>query len=266
MTTAILVLILSLTSLLNFDENQRLRRHDPQMQDYEISESDSNKISVSFEKGVHSLDMRNIVKYISEQFDPEAGYLRIYIHKLPVADDMYYAVAGYEETKFFLLRKRGAEITALNKINNKELGCFGLVNSIFFSGNNRMLIVTSFNAPDGGFCGNYAFEYKDGNLKPIGEVPVYDGTHGAGAHQGHSPMERATAEYRNNTYYVTMRGEGSLYALTRDSGSYTATYRNGKLVSESPKDKKLAPPRSSVTFFFNGSMWQPLRSRQVKRR
>ena len=88
---------------------------------------------------------------------------------------------------------------------------------------------------DGGFCGNEAFEFADNNLKSIGGIDVYDGRHGRGGWQGHSSMELATAEYKSNTYYVTMRGVGSLYGYTGD------------------KDKKIAPPRSPITFFLQWS-------------
>jgi murein DD-endopeptidase MepM/ murein hydrolase activator NlpD len=241
------------------DKPQQLRRYDPEIKNYEITKLDSNKIYVNYEKNIPLSDMSMLIRYLSDQFRNLEGNSLFYIYKPPLGDNFYYALTlDYEKdrTIFLLLRKQEAKIVEIDRIPG-EVRCDGLINSVFFIGNGRALIVTSFNAMDGGFCGNYAFEYKDDRLRAVGEIPVYDGVHGPGAYQGHSPMERAVAEYKSNTYYVTMRGEGNLYALSSESLTIT---------NEGPKEKRLAPPRTPITFYLDGSTWRLLQSRQTRRR
>ena len=137
-------------------------------------------------------------------------------------------------------------MSEVSKVEN-DTTC-GIKEPVFFLGQNKLLIVVSIMAMDGGFCGNYAFEYADNNLKSIGEIDVYDGRHGRGGWQGHSPMERATAEYKNNTYYRDNAWSGKPIWLHRR------------------KDKKIAPPRSPITFFYDGADWRPVATRQIRRR
>ena len=234
------------------NERQRLRRHDPQMQTIE-QDFGQDKLSVSFEKGIPPSTRQALIGYVTQHYS--IAQLIVTIYKLPDAANLYFVIGTVspnqqsqetEKNVFLILRGQGETVSEVSKAENDNT-C-GIKEPVFFLGQNRLLIVVSIMAFDGGFCGNDAFEYADNNLKSIGGIDVYDGRHGRGGWQGHSPMERATAEYKNNTYYVTMRGVGSLYGYTGD------------------KDKKIAPPRSPITFFYNGADWRPVAARRIRSR
>jgi hypothetical protein len=109
------------------------------------------------------------------------------------------------------------------------------------------LIIVS-HTTTGLYAGNYAYEYANDNLKSLGEIYVIERVGMSGSvWLTHSPMGRATAEYKNNTYYVTVRGaKGNLYGDVNDANDYP---------------KKLAPPRSPVTFFYDGKKWRQVATR-----
>jgi hypothetical protein len=248
----VLFLMYSLHGFAQSNERQQLRRYDPQMQSAE-QDFEQDKLSVSFEKGIPLSTEQAILRYITQHY--RIIQLIIAIYKLPNADNFYFVIGSVAQNQqsqdgerniFLILRGQGETVSEVSKAEN-EVTC-GIKEPVFFLGKNKLLIVVSIMAFDGGFCGNFAFEYADNNLKPLGEIDVYDGRHGRGGWQGHNPMERATAEYRNKTYYVTMRGVGSLY-------SYTGS-----------NDKKIAPPRSPVTFFHDGVNWRQVATRQIRRR
>lgn len=231
---------------------QQLRRYDPQMQ---IIEQDfgEDKLSVSFEKSISLSTEQAIISYITQHY--KIAQLIIAIYKLPNASNLYFVIGTVSQNQqsqetekniFLILKGQGETMSEVSKAESDNT-C-GIKEPVFFLGQNKLLIVVSTMAFDGGFCGNDVFEYADNNLKSIGGIDVYDGRHGRGGWQGYSPMQRATAEYKNNTYYVTMRGVGSLYGYTGD------------------KDKKIAPPRSPITFFYDGADWRPVATRQIRRR
>jgi hypothetical protein len=234
------------------NERQQLRRYDPQMQSTE-QDFGQDKLSVGFEKGIPLSTRQALISYVTQHYS--IAQLIISIYKLPNANNLYFVIGTVSQNQqsqdgerniFLILRGQGETVSEVSKAEN-DTTC-GIKEPVFFLGQNKLLIVVSIMAFDGGFCGNYAFEYADNNLKSVGEIDVYDGRHGRGGWQGYSPMERATAEYKNNTYYVTMRGVGSLYGYT---GS---------------KDKKIAPPRSPITFFYDRGDWRPVATRQIRRR
>jgi hypothetical protein len=234
------------------NSRQQLRRHDPQMQ---IIEQDfgQDKLSVSFEKGIPPSTRQALISYVTQHYS--IAQLIIAIYKLPNADNLYFVIGIVSQSQqsqdgerniFLILRGQGETVSEVSKAESDNT-C-GIKEPVFFLGQNKLLIVVSIMAFDGGFCGNDVFEYADNNLKSISGIDVYDGRHGRGGWRGYSPMDRATAEYKNNTYYVTMRGVGSLYGYTGD------------------KDKKIALPRSPITFFYNGADWRPVATRQTRRK
>lgn len=116
---------------------------------------------------------------------------------------------------------------------------------VFFLGPNKLLAIVSLSAGDGSLAGHYAYEYADNNLKPLGEIAVIDKVGMSGSVWiTNNSIGRATAEYKNNTYYVTVRGQGSLY-VPKGMDNY----------------KKIAPPRSPVTFFYDGVEWRQAATR-----
>jgi type III secretory pathway component EscS len=233
------------------NKGQQLRRYDPQMQSTE-QDFGPDKLSVGFEKSIPLSTRQALISYVTQHY--KIAQLIIAIYKLPNANNLYFVIGTVSQSEqsqetekniFLILRGQGETVSEVSKAENGNT-C-GIKEPVFFLGQNKLLIVVSIMAFDGGFCGNDVFEYADNNLKSIGGIDVYDGRHGRGGWQGESPMGRATAEYKNNTYYVTMRGVGSLYGYTGD------------------KDKKIAPPGSPITFFYNGADWRPVATRQIRR-
>jgi hypothetical protein len=240
------------TSRISSNAGQQLRRYDPQMQSTE-EDFGQDKLSVSFEKGIPLSTERALIRYITQHY--RIALLIIGIYKLPGAGNLYFVTGTiYKDqqaqerseahTIFLVLREQGAIVSEVGKAEHDSDAA--IKEPVFFLGRNKLLIIVSESAADGGFGGNYAFEYAANNLKSLGEIYVYDGRHGRGDWQAHSPMGRATAEYKNSTYHVTMRGVGSLYVHGND--------------------KKIAPPGSPVTYFYDGAEWRPVAARQIRRR
>lgn len=240
MTAFILMAALACTSVLPLDGDRQLRRFSPGMQGFE-----QNEARVNFAKGITRTTAREFMQYMLG--NTRGSGLRLFnLYQLPPSTDQYLVSApDFENSNntFLLLRKQGKEITEVSRIS--KVGC-PLLEPFFFAGKDRLLLIVSNSAFDGGFCGNYAFEYKDEMLTPLADVNVYDGAHGKGVYQGHSPMDAATAAYRGGKYYLTMRGEGSLYSLDE-------------------KDSRLAPRGAPLTFFLDGDAWRPTGNRRSKR-
>lgn len=255
--TLLTVLLLAFSSLgvAQSNERQQLRRYDPQMKSTEQDFGpDKDKLSVGFEKSIPRSTRQALINYVTQHYS--ITQLIISIYKLPKTDNLYFVLAtasqsqqstDTEKSILLILRAQGETVSEVSKVENDNT-C-GIKEPVFFLGhNNKILIVVSVMAFDGGFCGNDVFEYAEQNLKPIGGIDVYDGVHGRGGWQGHSPMGRATAEYKNKTYYVTMRGVGSLYGYTGE------------------KEKKIAPPRSPITFFYDGAEWRSVATGRKRQR
>ncbi len=168
---------------------------------------------------------------------------------MPPTTDLYLIVMYVENTQFFLIKKQGERFVELSRVY-REVSCQNIIPT-FFIGQDRVLTVYTLVAGDGGFCGNYAFEYKNESLKAIGEINVFDIPHEDereyGTIFGRSPFENATAEFRDNIYYITMRGKGNLYASGNDN-------RNAR---------KLAPREIPVTYFYDGTTWRPSGGKQI---
>jgi hypothetical protein len=134
-----------------------------------------------------------------------------------------------------LLSEQGGKVSEVNKLSDENAEAYGVIQPLFFSGRNRMLIIVSMSSADGDARMDLAYEFAGNNFKPLGEIGVIEklGESG-GVWMIDSPVKQATAAYKDGTYYVTLRGKGSLHL--------------GK--------KKIARPRSPVTFFYNGKEWQ----------
>ncbi len=223
MQTVFLAITLSLLTTLPPPE--RLRRYDPQLQ---ISKSAEER--VAFEKSIPLAKRRALTKYLSEHFNESTSQ----IYKMPLAENLYLAlVQDYSESQniFLLLKSEGETISEINRVN-PDVGCL-IPTPTFFNGNGRTLIILAIAAADGGYCGNYLLEYKEQSLKYLGDISAYDAVHGKGGFQGHSPIENlTTVEFKQDTYYVTIRGRGNLYG--------------------GAEDKRLARARTPITYVYDG--------------
>lgn len=233
---------------------QQLRRSAPQMQSDEQN-SGQEKVSVFVEKGIAQSTVQALSRYASQQYN--SAQMRLGIYKLPRADSLYFVTVMFDDpglqgtslppTTLLILREQGDTVSEVSKAtyddpNNGDLN--RELEPLFFIGPTKLLIIVSAALIDG-FITNYAFEYASNNLKPLDELYVIENVSEGGVYTGsYTPMGRATAEYKNKTYYVTMRGKKSLFA----------------------GEKKIASPRTPVTYFYDGKTWRQVATKQVRRR
>jgi hypothetical protein len=234
---------------------QPLRRYEPQMRAVE-KKSGEDTWYVNIEKAISPATEQALIKYFTGQYTLVA--MGIDIYKAPVADNLYFVLGTVRKDKqsedsesiniFLALREQGGVVSEVSKAENENDSAVRA--PVFFHGGNKLLAVVSLSAPDGSLAGHYAYEYADNSLKPLGDIPVIDKLGMSGqVWVTNNQIEGATAEYKNNTYYLTVRGKGSLYQA---SG-----YDNYK---------KLAPPKSPVTFIYGAKEWRPVATKQAGRK
>ncbi len=241
------------------NERQQLRRSDPQLQSTE-QDFGEDKVSVSFEKGIPLSTKQALVGYMKQHYKPARMGFEIY--KLGAANNLYFVagifykdrqaqVGSDEQTLFLALREQAGTVSEVSRAEDDSDA--PILKPIFFLGQNKVLIIVSQLWLDGGFGGNLAFEYADNNLKSLGGIAVFEvpGRRAQDFILAHSPMGRATAEYKSNAYYVTMRGAGSLYLPQQ---------------SDATKYDKIASPGSPVTFFYDRGTWRTVTPRRIRRR
>lgn len=207
---------------------QALKRTTPATKSYEQGER-----SVNYQVGIPPATVQAYFKYMTTKYGSDDYYTSYDLYRMPNSTDLYYGTTYNGSTlSLFLFKNSGSEFTEVGRSDHD--GC-GLAQPFFFSGPDRVFLVVSNSAPDGGFCGNWAYEVRGGSWKTLGELDIYDAPHGKGGFQGHSPMERATAKYVSGKYYLTMRGEGKLYSFD---------------------DKLLANRGVPLTYYYDGTKWR----------
>ncbi len=233
---------------------QSLRRHEPQMRNVE-KKSGEDTWYVNIEKAISPAIEQALIGYFTRQYKLVA--MGIDIYKAPVADNLYFVLGTVRKDKqsedsesiniFLALREQGGTVSEVSKAENESDSAVRA--PVFFFGQNKLLAIVSLSSPDG-LAGHYAYEYAGNDLKPLGDIPVIDKLGMSGqVWITNNKIEGATAEYKNNNYHVTLRGKGSLY--------HTLGYDNYK---------KLASPKSPVTFSYNGKEWRPVATKQAGRK
>ena len=243
------------------NEGAQLRRYDPQRQSTE-HDFGQEKVTVNFDKSIPLPTRQALIRYMSQHY--ESRLMELKIDKLPGADNLY-AVTGLfgkaqqaqdsstAATIIIVLREQGETVSEVSKIEDDTAGGYGILSPAFFLGQNKLLIIVSLSSADGDARLDLVYEYANDNFKPLGQIDVIEkvGMNGS-LWQIDSPVGRATAEYKNNTYYVTVRGvRGNLYGGPTDAKGIP---------------KKLAPPRSPITFQYDGAEWRPVAARRTRRR
>jgi len=240
---------------------QQLRRYAPQMQSDE-QKFGQEKVTVSFDKGIPLSTRQALIRYLSQNY--VSRLMGLEIDKLPGADHLYAVTGLFDKAPqdqdsskapaiMLVLREQGDTVSEVSKIEDDNGSGYGILSPAFFPGQNKLLIIVSLSSVDGDARLDLVYEYADNNFKPLGEIDVIEkvGMNGS-MWLIDSPVGRATAEYKNNAYYVTVRGvRGSLYGGPADAKG---------------NPKKLAPPRSPVTFFYDGKNWRPVATKQIRRR
>lgn len=234
---------------------QPLRRYKPQMLSVE-KKLGEDTLSVSIEKGIPPATEQALIGYFTQHYKPAAMGIEIY--KAPGADNLYFVLGTVHKDQqsvdsealniFLALREQGGTVSEVSKAENESDAAVRA--PVFFLGQNKLLAIVSLSAMDGSLAGHFAYEYAGNNLKPLGDIPVIDKLSMSGqVWVTNNQLEGATAEYKNSNYYVTVRGKGSLY--------HSLSYEN---------NKKIAPPRSPVTFFYDGKEWRPVATKQAGRK
>lgn len=220
------------------------------------------KVTVNFDKGIPLSTRQALLRYMSQHY--ESRLMGLEINKLPGANQLYVVTGLFDKaqqaqdssqapTILLVLREQGGTVSEVSKAENDNGSGYGVLSPAFFLGQNKLLVIVSLSSADGDARLDLVYEYADENFKPLGQIDVIEkvGMNGS-VWQIDSPVGRATAEYKNNTYYLIVRGvRGSLYGGPADAKG---------------NPKKLAPPRSPVTFFYDGKTWQQVATKQVRRR
>jgi hypothetical protein len=234
---------------------QPLRRYEPQMRTVE-KKLGEDTLSVNIEKNISPATEQALTGYFTSHY--KLVTISMDIYKVAGADNLYFVLGAVQKDQqsedsasiniFLALKEQGGTVSEVSKVENESDAAVRA--PVFFFGQNKLLAIVSLSAPDGSLFGHSAYEYADNNLKPLGDIPVIDKLGMSGqVWITNNGLENATAEYKNNTYYVTVRGKGSLYQ--------SFGYDNYK---------KLAPPRSPVTFFYNAKEWRLLAIKRAGRR
>jgi hypothetical protein len=210
--------------------------------------SGEDTLSVSIEQGISTITEQALLGYFIEHY--KYATTGIDVFKAPGVDNRYFVLGTVLKDKqsedseviniFLALREQGEMVSEVSKAENESDSA--LRAPVFFLGQDRMLAIVSLSAPDGSLAGHYAYEYAEDNLKPLGYIPVVDKLGMSGqVWITSNRIEKASAEYKHRTYYVTLRGKGTLYQMFG--------YDNYK---------KLARPGAPVTFSYDGKEWRPI--------
>lgn len=210
-----------------------LKRYEPETTTYE-----QNNVRIFYERGV-SLDTAILFyKHLSERYSKEPVP---FIFRMPLADDLYLVSAWGKDRKndlqrrFYLFTKQGMEIVELYRSRGWE-GSW-ILKPTFFIGTDHVLIIAETEAEE--FGGLEAFEFKDRNLKYLGPLSVAKKEKNAiDEDEFVNPLKDAIAEFKGNTYYITMKGD--LY-----------------LNWDGPNKRKIGTPNSAVTFYYDGKRFRP---------
>lgn len=246
----VLFLVYCSAGMAQSDDSQQLRRYNPQTQSIEQSFG-QEKVYINFDRTIPSSTRQVLINYISQHYT--SSLMSFELDRLPGTDNLYAATGRFTwagnnstEATLLLFREQGGTLSEVNKLidSNADAQGYGLIRSLFFYGNGRMLVIVSMSSVDGDALMDLAYEYKGNNFKPLGQIEVIEklGESG-GVWRIDSPVIRATAEYRKGTYFVTLRGKGSLHL----------------------GEKRIASPGTPATFFYDGTAWQQAFAKTKKR-
>ncbi len=240
------LLVFSSAGFAQSNKAQQLRRYVPQMRTTE-QDFGQDKLSVSSEKSIPASIEQALIRYITEHY--KIVQIVVEIYKVQDANNLYFVLGTVSKDQqaedspaqsvLLVLREQAGVVSEVSKAENDSDAAIKA--PIFFLGRNKILIIVSHSAPDGSFAGHYAYEYSGNNLKSLGEIPVIDKTGMSGSVWiTNNQVGLATAEYKNNTYYVTMRGKGTLYVPVGNGTNY----------------KKIAAPGAPATFSYGAGVWR----------
>jgi hypothetical protein len=250
-TSLLLVMLFSAycsVGLARSDDSQQLRRYDPQTQSIEQAFG-QEKMSVNFDRAIAKPTMSALINYMSQHF--VSSLMSLEIDKLPGADNIYAVTGAFTEARnstahatLLLLREQGGKVSEVSKLSDETAEGYGVISPVFFYGKDRMLVIVSMSSADGDARMDLAYEYTGNNLKPLGQIEVIEKMgESNGVWRIDSPVKRATAEYKNGAYFVTLRGKGSLHL----------------------GGKKIAAPGAPVTFYYNGKAWRQVSTKPKAR-
>jgi hypothetical protein len=205
-----------------------------------------DKLSVNSEKGIPIKTKQALVSHLTQRYKIAYDWPAIY--KVQDANNLYFVIVTVykdrqaedspQQSLFLVLSEQDGMVSEVSKAEAES--DYAVKAPAFFLGRNKSLIIISESAPDGSFSGHSVYEYADNNLKPLGSIPVIDKIGMSGSvWVTNNEIGLATAEYKNNTYYVTIRGKGTLYEAR--------SYNN---------NKKIASPGMPVTFSYVKGEWR----------
>ncbi|MDT4967321.1 MAG: hypothetical protein QOJ64_2058 [Acidobacteriota bacterium] len=228
-----------------------LQRYDPQMRSAE-KKIGEEVFSIAIDSAISPASEKALIGYFTQHY--VSRLMALEIAKMPGADHLYIVTglldkAGQAEditkppTILLVLKEQGDTISEVGKAESDDGGGYGVLAPVFFHGKDKLLIIVALSSADGDARLDLVYEYADNTFKPLGQLDVIEkvGMNG-NIWQIESPVVRATAAHKNDTYFVTVRGvRGSLYGGSTDAKG---------------NPKKLAPPKSPVTFYYDKGTWR----------
>lgn len=157
------------------------------------------------------------------------------LNRMPGSSEQFLVfVSDFEGGKNYLvlLRKHGDGITEDGRIERDGGPIYA---PHFFVGQDRVLLLITNGYADGGFVGTWALEYRGEKLTQMKDIEVYDQIPN---NIGMAPRF-VSAKYRQDAYFVTLRGSGVLHSgggdhdriIARKGVALTLTYKQDAWVS-----------------------------------
>lgn len=230
---------------------QPLRRYEPKMRSAE-SKIGEDTISLAIDSTISPASEKALIEYFKQHY--VSRLIAIEINSVPGADHLYLLTGQFDKAQqaqdfskppiiLLALSEQGGTVNEVSKAENEDAGGYGLLSPVLFRGPDKLLIIVALSSVDGDARLNPVYEYAENNFKQLGQLDVIEkvGMNG-NLWRIDSPVARATAVYKNNAYYVTLRGgKGSLYGGATDAKG---------------NPRKLASPKSPVSFYYDGGTWR----------
>jgi hypothetical protein len=246
----LLLIAFSSVGFAQLNEAQQLKRYIPRMQNSQ-QDFGQDKLYVNSEKGISVKTKQALIRHITQHY--KIAQIELDIYRLQDANNLYLVIVtvnkdqraedGPLQSLLLVLREQDGVVSEVSKA--EEDTDAAVKAPAFFLGRNKTLIIVSYSAGDGSLFGHSAYEYADNNLKQLGDIPVIDKIGMSGSvWVTNNQIGLATAQYKNNTYYVTIRGKGTLY----ESRGYN-------------KNKRIASPGVPATYSYAKGEWRHVTGR-----
>jgi hypothetical protein len=148
-----LLLAFGSVGLAQSDGSQRLRCYDPQIQ-YTEQNLGQEELTVVVDKAISTSTRQSLVSYFLQHYT--SNLLSFEIDKLPGTDNLYAVTGRFSEAQnssaealLLLLREQGGKVSEVNKLSDENAAFYGVIQPIFFAGQNRAVLRKLFQSTKG---------------------------------------------------------------------------------------------------------------------